>query len=80
MRLCSLRLWGITKAFPNEVSVDFDALGEGLIALVGKNGAGRSILIGSNFPSIEAIMEVVPTVSTLSSIPFMQGCWRLEQL
>jgi ATPase subunit of ABC transporter with duplicated ATPase domains len=80
MRLCGLRLWGITKAFPNEVSVDFDALAEEMITLVGENGAGKSILIGSIFASIGAITEVVPTASTLSSIPFMQGYWRLEQL
>ena len=31
MRLHNLRLRGITEAFPNEVCVDFDSLGEGLI-------------------------------------------------
>src|SRR5207249_11817970 len=33
MRLHHLRLQGLTEAFPNEVCVDFDALGSGLIAL-----------------------------------------------
>jgi exonuclease SbcC len=52
MRLHHLRLRGITEAFPNEVSVDFDALGEGLIAIVGENGAGKSTLIGSVFAAL----------------------------
>ena len=52
MRLYRLRLRGITEAFPNEVSVDFDALGPGLIALVGENGAGKSTLIGSIFAAL----------------------------
>jgi exonuclease SbcC len=45
-------LQGITEAFPNEISVDFDALGPGLIALVGENGAGKSTLIGSIFAAL----------------------------
>jgi DNA repair protein SbcC/Rad50 len=52
MRLKTLRLKGVTEAFPNEVSVDFDSLGEGLIALVGENGAGKSTLIGSIFAAL----------------------------
>ena len=52
MRPLSLRLRGITEAFPNEVCVDFDSLGEGLIALVGENGAGKSTLIGSVFAAL----------------------------
>jgi exonuclease SbcC len=52
MRLQYLRLRGITEAFPNEVCVDFDSLGEGLIAIVGENGAGKSTLIGSVFAAL----------------------------
>jgi exonuclease SbcC len=52
MKLHHLRLRGITEAFPNEVCVDFDPLGEGLIALVGENGAGKSTLIGSIFAAL----------------------------
>jgi exonuclease SbcC len=52
MRLSTLRLRGITEAFPNEVCVDFDSLGEGLIAIVGENGAGKSTLIGSVFAAL----------------------------
>lgn len=52
MRLHHLRLRGITEAFPNEVCVDFDALGQGLIAIVGENGAGKSALIGSIFAAL----------------------------
>jgi exonuclease SbcC len=52
MRLHTLRLRGITEAFPNEVCVDVEALGEGLIALVGENGAGKSTLIGSVFAAL----------------------------
>ena len=52
MRLQYLRLRGITEAFPNETCVDFDSLGEGLIAIVGENGAGKSTLIGSVFAAL----------------------------
>jgi DNA repair exonuclease SbcCD ATPase subunit len=52
MRLHTLRLRGITEAFPNEVCVDFDTLGPGLIALVGENGAGKLTLIGSIFAAL----------------------------
>ena len=52
MKLHHLRLQGISEAFPNEVCVDFDALGTGLIALVGENGAGKSTLIGSIFAAL----------------------------
>jgi DNA repair protein SbcC/Rad50 len=52
MRLNALRLRGLTEAFPNEISVDFDALGSGLIAIVGENGAGKSTLIGSIFAAL----------------------------
>ena len=52
MRPLFLRLRGITEAFPNEVCVDFDSLGEGLIAIVGENGAGKSTLIGSVFAAL----------------------------
>src|SRR5271157_3684527 len=52
MRLSTLRLRGITEAFPNEINVDFDAPGPGLIALVGENGAGKSTLIGSIFAAL----------------------------
>jgi exonuclease SbcC len=52
MRLHTLRLQGVTEAFPREVCVDFDTLGEGLIALVGENGAGKSTLIGSVFAAL----------------------------
>ena len=47
-----LRLRRITEAFPNEVCVDFDSLGEGLIAIVGENGAGKSSLIESVFAAL----------------------------
>src|SRR5437667_5108766 len=52
MRLHHLRLHGLTEAFPNEVCVDLDALGPGLVALVGENGAGKSTLIGSIFAAL----------------------------
>jgi len=52
MRLQYLRLRGITEAFPNEICVDFDSLGEGLIAIVGENGVGKSTLIGSVFAAL----------------------------
>jgi exonuclease SbcC len=45
-------LCGVTESFPGPVTVDFDALGPGLIALVGPNGAGKSTLIGSIFAAL----------------------------
>ncbi|MHB8413232.1 MAG: hypothetical protein ACYDDI_14970 [Candidatus Acidiferrales bacterium] len=52
MRIHQLSLRGITEAFPQLVRVDFEALGPGLIAIVGQNGAGKSTLIGSVFASL----------------------------
>ena len=49
MTLQQLTVSGITEAFPDSVTVDFEALGPGLIALVGENGVGKSTLIGSVF-------------------------------
>ena len=52
MKIHRISLCGITEAFPGPVSVDFEALGPGLIALVGQNGAGKSTLIGSIFAAL----------------------------
>ena len=52
MRFHHLKLCGITEAFPRDVEIDFDALGPGLIAIVGENGAGKSTLIGCLFASL----------------------------
>ena len=45
MILGMLRTAGISAAFPTEVEVDFGALGEGLIAIVGDNGVGKTTLL-----------------------------------
>jgi DNA repair protein SbcC/Rad50 len=52
VKIQQLSLCGLTEAFPGPVSVDFEALGPGLIALVGPNGAGKSTLIGSIFAAL----------------------------
>jgi exonuclease SbcC len=52
MRLRQLSFCGLTEAFPNPVRVDFDALGPGVIALVGENGVGKSTLIGCIFAAL----------------------------
>jgi DNA repair exonuclease SbcCD ATPase subunit len=52
MKLHDLLVCGLTEAFPNQVTVNFEALGPGLIALVGENGAGKSTLIGSVFAAL----------------------------
>ena len=52
MKIHRVSLCGLTEAFPGPVSVDFEALGPGLIALVGPNGAGKSTLIGSIFAAL----------------------------
>src|SRR5215467_3856334 len=52
MKLHYLSVSGLTEAFPRPVRVDFQALGPGLIALVGENGVGKSTLIGSVFAAL----------------------------
>lgn len=52
MKLSNLSLVGISEAFPQAVSVNFEALGPGLIALVGENGVGKSTLIGCIFAAL----------------------------
>jgi exonuclease SbcC len=52
MRLKSLNFCGLSEAFPSPVSVDFESLGPGLIALVGENGVGKSTLIGCVFAAL----------------------------
>ncbi len=52
MRLRHLGLRGITEAFRDQVWVDFEGLGPGLIAIVGENGVGKSTLIGSAFAAL----------------------------
>src|SRR5258708_38623502 len=52
MRIHQLSLQGITEAFRERITVDFEALGPGLIAIVGENGVGKSTLIGSIFAAL----------------------------
>jgi exonuclease SbcC len=52
MKLRSLIVCGVSEAFPQPASVDFEALGPGLIALVGENGVGKSTLIGCVFAAL----------------------------
>jgi DNA repair exonuclease SbcCD ATPase subunit len=52
VRFSQLKIRGISAAFPGDVAIDFDALGSGLIAIVGENGAGKSTLIGCLFASL----------------------------
>src|SRR6266498_2089814 len=52
MRFHNLKLRGLSEAFRNDVEVNFDKLGPGLIAIVGENGAGKSTLIGSIFAAL----------------------------
>jgi len=52
MRIHQLSLQGISEAFRDRISVDFETLGPGLIAIVGENGAGKSTLIGSVFAAL----------------------------
>jgi len=52
MRIHQISLQGISEAFRDRISVDFETLGPGLIAIVGENGAGKSTLIGSAFAAL----------------------------
>src|SRR5712691_3091322 len=52
MRIHQLSLQGITEAFRERITVDFEALGPSLIAIVGENGVGKSTLIGSMFAAL----------------------------
>ena len=52
MKLRSLIVCGVSEAFPQPANVDFEALGPGLIALVGENGVGKSTLIGCVFAAL----------------------------
>jgi exonuclease SbcC len=59
MRLRSLALRGVTRFTSIEpVSIDFDALGPGLIALVGPNGAGKTTILES---AIAALYRSFPS-------------------
>lgn len=57
MKLLRLSFKGITR-FQSPVSIDFDSLGEGLIAVVGANGAGKTTLVEA--PAV-AIFKSFPT-------------------
>jgi exonuclease SbcC len=48
MRLRKLALKGLTT-FKEEVSIDFEALGPGIIALAGANGSGKSTLLEAGY-------------------------------
>jgi DNA repair exonuclease SbcCD ATPase subunit len=50
MRLARLTLRGITS-FTQPVVIDLDSLGEGLVAVVGDNGAGKTTILESVFAS-----------------------------
>lgn len=59
MRLKSLELRGITRfnsqggpARPPDVAIDFDGLGEGLVAIAGKNGAGKTTILEAAFAAL----------------------------
>ena len=52
MKIHQLSVRGISEAFRDQINVDFEALGPGLIAIVGDNGAGKSTLIGSVFAAL----------------------------
>jgi len=52
MQFHQLSLRGISEAFRERVQVDFEALGPGLIAIVGENGAGKSTVIGCLFAAL----------------------------
>lgn len=45
MKLHTLKLRGLSVAFPREVMIDFRALGPGVTCIVGGNGAGKSHLL-----------------------------------
>ena len=68
MRLHHLRLRGITEAFPNEVCVDFDSLGEGLVAIVGENGSS----LRSRPPAAKGSFDLRSSASGFVGLDFRQ--------
>lgn len=52
MRIHQLTLQGISEALRDRIKVNFEALGPGLIAIVGEKGSGKSTLIGSIFAAL----------------------------
>ena len=51
MRLRRLTLKGITR-FQELVTVDFEALGEGLVAIAGRNGEGKTTILEAPFAAL----------------------------
>jgi exonuclease SbcC len=81
MRLRSLALRGVTRFTSVEpVSIDFDALGSGLIALVGPNGAGKTTVLESviaalyrSFPSRPGWYEHMHGRDSFLEVLFEEG-------
>lgn len=59
MRLRRLTLKGITR-FQEPVTVDFEALGEGLIAIAGRNGEGKTTLMEAPYAALHLEMPTRP--------------------
>lgn len=79
MRLHKARLRG-WLAFPDEVSIDFDALPEGVIAVCGENGAGKTSLVELLFPG--SLYGTLPTRGGLADAAvardaFVETLWSL---
>lgn len=51
MILRRLRMKGLSVAFPEEIEIDLSAIGEGLIALAGGNGQGKTTMLECSGPA-----------------------------
>lgn len=76
MRLRTLTIHGITR-FDRPTTVDFGALGPGIVAVVGPNGAGKTTILECSGPGALYRMLPTRTPSSLSSWTSVDGA-RLD--
>ncbi len=72
MRLRYLTIGGVTR-FTSPITIDFDAIGDGIVALAGPNGAGKTTILEAPFAALYgefpsrpgSLYQVVPEQATI---------------